>query len=208
MRELQLRRPRFAYVPENHYGTGDLPILIVDRCSGVFDRQFSPPPLDEQRVAGKADSIVLLNGQFHGVSSRFTIVAIDDTEHFRKHPAERLLTRLARHCFRNHIEIRYPALHVGTDDAIANGIERNLRALSLNEQRVVSGSGFQFSRVTVHLTFNTRGPCGIRSVGYRPFSAENTTCREQALQPISFRGRYLRPFAVPVRVTACVPPSS
>src|SRR6202049_2946477 len=166
MRELQLRRTRFAYVPENHYGTGDLPMLIVDRCSGVFDRQFSSLPLDEQRVAGKADSFVMLNGQSHGVSSRFTIVAIDDTEHFRKHPAERLLTRPARHSFRNHIEIRHPALHVGADDAIANGIERDLRTSSFNEQRVVGGSRFQFLSVTVHLTFNTRGQGTVRAVSY------------------------------------------
>ena len=174
------RLVRQAFTPGARIDEDELAGLVriaVRMMDNTID--ISRFPLDEQRVAGKADSIVLLNGQFHGVSSRFTIVAIDDLEHFRKHPAERLLTRPASHSFRNHIEIRHPALHVGADDAIANGIECDLRALSFHEQRVVRGSGFQFLMVTVHLTFNTSGPCGIRSVRYRTFSAENTTRRRQ-----------------------------
>ena len=144
MRELQLQHARLAHVAENHHGAGDLPVLAVDRGHGVFDRRFEPVPTDEHGVHGKADDIVALSGQFHGIRSSSARVAVDDAEHFGKHPAERLCARPARHSFRDRIEIRDLAVHVGADDAVADGIEHDLRPFSFRKQRVVHRRAFEY----------------------------------------------------------------
>ena len=75
------------------------------------------------------------NGHGHRIGGGLASRGVPDLQDFRDGSACRLLPRPACHCFRNDIEEGDVSLDVSANNGIANGVERDLGAFLLLEQR-------------------------------------------------------------------------
>ena len=134
---LQGHRPRLAHVLEHDHRADHLPAPVVDRGGGVFDGRLEPVAPDEEAVGGQADDSVELNGLVHRVPRGFARRGVNDVEYLGERPAQRLLTRPARHAFGHGVEIRHVARDIGAEHGVADRVEGHLSALLFEEQRLV-----------------------------------------------------------------------
>ena len=133
----QRHRPHLAHVLEHDHRADHLPSPIVDRRRGVFDRRLEPVASDEEAGRRQIDGPIELHRPVRRVPRRFAGCRIEDREHFRELPAQRLLARPARHAFGHEIEVGHDTVDIGAEHGVADRVEGRFRALLFKEQRFV-----------------------------------------------------------------------
>ena len=108
----------------------------MDGCGGIFDGSFDTVAPDQDAVRGEDNGFVFQNRQRHGILRSFASSGIDNSKHFRNRVTCRLLPRPTRQLFSDDIEIGDLAPDVRAHDCVADGVERDLRALLFIEQRL------------------------------------------------------------------------
>ena len=106
----------------------------MDGCGGVFNGGFDTVAPDQHAVRCECHGFVFSNRQRHGIPCSFTSSGIYNLQHVRNWVTCRFLSRPARQGFSDDIEIGHLAPDVGAHDRIADGIERDLRALFFIKQ--------------------------------------------------------------------------
>ena len=131
----QRHRPADAPVAEDDDCAGRVPCPIVDGGDGILDRNFMSVTPDQNAVRRQVHGSAMRNGHGHRIGDGLASRGVPDLQDFGHRSACRLLPRPACHCFRNDIEEGDVSLDVSANDGIANGVERDLGAFLLLEQR-------------------------------------------------------------------------
>jgi hypothetical protein len=119
--------------------------FVVDRRSGIFNGGFRSVAAQQNTIGSKRHGPILHDSHLHGVWSRLASDTVNNSEDFGQGSSSRFSPRPACHSFRDEIEEGDFSQDVGTNDGVANAVERDLGAFLLNEQlwngRTLSGTG-------------------------------------------------------------------
>lgn len=127
-------RPRLVHVFEHDHRAEYVPALIVDRRGRILDGRLEPVATDEEAVRGQTDDPVELYGPPHRVQRGFPCRPVDDSEDLGERPAQRLLARPPGHAFGHGIEVGHVGRHISAEHAVADRVEREVRAPPPEEQ--------------------------------------------------------------------------
>ena len=138
----QMRHPfpglaRGAYIVEHDYRARDVTCAVVDRGSRIFDDGFKTVAAQENAVRGQPHGLVFFNGQCHRIGRDCACGAVDNPKYIGKGTPRSILAGPTRHGLRDCIEVGDVARDVGAEYGVADGIERDLRALPFHEKRLL-----------------------------------------------------------------------
>src|SRR5690606_32188461 len=142
--------PLFGHVAEHQHGPDRLvPVPGANRGAAVGDRDLGAVAPEQHGVVGEADDVARAHHHVHRVLDRAAGLFVDNAEHLRQRPAQRLVRTPPGHGFGGGVQERNPAVPVGRDHAVADAGERDAEVLLLRGE--LAGEALLLRDVADHL---------------------------------------------------------
>jgi len=135
VRKPPIELARLAHVVEHQHAAGHGAAAVPDRGGRAFDVDFVAVAADEQHGPHGLDGARAADGHGQRIFQRFAGFLVESAEDLFDRPPLTILEAPSRERLGNRIQIVDDALGIGGDDAVADALQRDLRALLLAEQR-------------------------------------------------------------------------
>ncbi len=135
--ELAVQLAALAHVVEHEHAAGDGPGTVADRRGRALDVHLVAVALDEQRRAHGLDGAAAADRHRERVLERLAGLLVEPAEDVVDVPALGFLEAPAREVLRDRVQVLDGQVLVGRDHAVADRLQRDLRAFLLLEERVL-----------------------------------------------------------------------
>ena len=135
--ELAVQLAALAHVVEHQHAARDRARAVADRRGGALDVHLVAVALDQQRRPHRLDRAAAADRDRQRVLERLAGLLVEAAEDVVDGPALRLLEAPAGELLGDRVEVLDDQRGVGGDHAVADRLQRDLRALLLLEQRVL-----------------------------------------------------------------------